>query len=138
MKKVFADTHYWVAITRPKDQWQLAAVEARNSLRNVVLVTTDEVLSEFMSALCGPADMRQTASTVVRSVMRNSNIRVIPQTRDGFLRALNRFERRRDKQYSLVDCHSMNVMEAEGIQDVLSNDHHFAQDGFTVLNQRSS
>jgi predicted nucleic acid-binding protein len=58
---------------------------------------------------------------------------VVPQSRESFLRALGRYEERRDKQYSLTDCVSMNVMDSEGILTVLTNDHHFEQEGFVVL-----
>jgi len=50
-------------------------------------------------------------------------------------RGLIRYAARRDKSYSLTDCISMNVMEAEGIQAVLTNDRHFLQEGFTALIQ---
>ena len=36
-------------------------------------------------------------------------------------------------QYSLTDCSSMNVMDAEGIRDVLTHDRHFRQEGYNVL-----
>ena len=49
------------------------------------------------------------------------------------LAGLARYERRLDKGYSLQDCVSMNVMEAEGITGVLTSDHHFEQEGFTIL-----
>ena len=55
------------------------------------------------------------------------------QSRDTFLAGLARYERRLDKGYSLQDCVSMNVMEAEGITGVLISDHHFEQEGFTIL-----
>ena len=31
----------------------------------------------------------------------------------------------------------MNVMEAESVTQVLTNDHHFEQEGFTVLMKRN-
>ena len=55
------------------------------------------------------------------------------QSRESFLRALERFSNRPDKDYSLTDCSSMNAMEAEGIRDILTHDHHFQQEGFNVL-----
>ena len=60
-------------------------------------------------------------------------MKVLPQSRDSFLRAMDRFSNRPDKQYSLTDCSSMNAMDAEGIEDVLTNDRHFQQEGFNVL-----
>lgn len=51
MKEVFVDTHYWVAIANPNDQWHEAAKSAKRALGDVKLVTTDEVLIEFLSFL---------------------------------------------------------------------------------------
>ena len=66
-------------------------------------------------------------------MLRDGNIRVIPQTRPSFLDGLSRFRRRLDKTYSLQDCIAMNVMEAEGITEILSSDHNFEQEGFIIL-----
>jgi predicted nucleic acid-binding protein len=43
------------------------------------------------------------------------------------------YEQRPDKAYSLTDCISMQVMRREGLTEVLTNDHHFIQEGFRVL-----
>ena len=37
------------------------------------------------------------------------------------------------KEYSLTDCISMNVMKTESINEILTNDHHFDQEGYDVL-----
>ncbi len=77
--------------------------------------------------------IRREAAAVVRDISKNPGVRVVPQTHQSFLDGLDRYERRLDKHYSLQDCISMNVMEAQGITDVLTSDHHFEQDGFTIL-----
>jgi predicted nucleic acid-binding protein len=46
---------------------------------------------------------------------------------------LTLYERRPDKQYSLVDCISMNVMRQRNVQEILTNDRHFSQEGFVRL-----
>ena len=51
MKEVFVDTHYWIAIANQNDQWHETAKEAKKALGNIKLVTTDEVLVEFLSGL---------------------------------------------------------------------------------------
>lgn len=135
MRVAFADSLYWIAIVKPNDPWKKLALDARRDLGNAILVTTDEVLSEFLAALSkgGGPPLRDAGVKMVRAIMANPNVNVIPQTHDGFLKGLDRYDNRRDKQYSLTDCISMNVMEAESIQDVLSNDHHFSQEGFNIL-----
>ena len=133
MKEVFADTLYWIAIAHPKDQWKAPALEAKRKLGDVIIVTTDEVLTEFVNALSKGADLRAAAVRIVRTILKNTNVKVVSQTRDGFLKGLERYENRPDKDYSLTDCISMNVLESVGIRKVLTNDHHFDQEGFTVL-----
>src|SRR3990172_9857537 len=129
MQKVFADTLYWVAVVKPNDPYGAPAREAREALGSCILVTTDEVLSELVTAFAklGPM-LRQKAVQTVTAILTNPNVRVIVQSRDSFLRALDRFSKRPDKQYSLTDCSSMNVMDAEEIRDVLTHDHHFEQE----------
>jgi uncharacterized protein len=137
--KVFVDTQYLLARTYPSDPWHRFASEADRKLRpNIVSVTTYEVLTEFLagSAGLGPY-LRQQAIVTVRQVLNDDRFIVIPQSYTLFQRGLERYSRRLDKSYSLVDCISMVVMEDEGITDVLTNDHHFEQEGFVVLIRRS-
>ena len=51
---VFVDAAYWIAAINPDDQWHEAAVQARERLpRNERLVTTQEVLTEFLANMSG-------------------------------------------------------------------------------------
>ena len=43
------------------------------------------------------------------------------------------YENRTDKEYSPTDCSSMEAMRQQGLHEVLTNDHHFEQEGFTIL-----
>lgn len=134
MTSIFVDTVYWVATVRPGDQWSHAAKRAKAELGAILLVTTDEVLSEFLAALSGGGPpIRRVAVDVVRAIHSSPNVKVIPQTRETFLRALERYERRMDKEYSLTDCSSMNAMDAEHITQILTHDHHFAQEGYVLM-----
>ena len=53
MKQVFADTLYWVASITPGDPWHAPTLRAVAALGPVHLVTTEEVLVEFLSAYAG-------------------------------------------------------------------------------------
>ena len=89
MKKVFVDTLYWLAIVLPNDQWKEPAKKARELLGNTLMVSTDEVLSEFLSHLCkGGENMRRQAVRMVRSIIDNANVKVIPQSRDSLLKGI--------------------------------------------------
>ena len=133
MKRVFADTLYWVAIVRPRDQWESPALMARKALGDVCLVTTDEVLGEFLAVLRQGPHLREKAVQMVRAILKSPNVNVVPQTRMSFLAGLEKYASRKDKTYTLTDCISMNVMEQESIQEILTNDHHFEQEGFVAL-----
>jgi len=80
MKTVFADSHYWIAIVNPNDSWAEAAKKVRSSLGEIFIVTTDEVLTEFLAALSKGEHMRKQAAKMVRVILDNPNVRVIPQT----------------------------------------------------------
>jgi predicted nucleic acid-binding protein len=38
-----------------------------------------------------------------------------------------------DKGYSLTDCFSMSVMRERGMDEILTADHHFEQEGLIAL-----
>lgn len=139
MKRVFADTLYWVAVVRPGDSWREPAAQARNEFGPAHIVTNDEVLCEFLAAMSGGgALLRQRAVDTVRLLLTDPDVTVIAQSRDTFLRALDRYAQRDDKRYSLTDCSAMNAMDDMGIREILTNDHHFEQEGFTVLIKQRS
>jgi uncharacterized protein len=134
MRKVFADTLYWIAIVKPNDPYEPATREACQATGPCIMVTTDEVLCEFVTAFArGGPTLREKAVQIVMKFLDNPNVKVVVQSRESFLRALDRFSKRPDKEYSLTDCSSMNVMDAEGITDILTHDHHFQQEGYNVL-----
>jgi uncharacterized protein len=134
MRHVFADAHYWIAITNPADRDHRSVQTALAKLGDVTIHTTDEVLAEYLTYESGRGPKhRASAVQLVRRILNAQGIQVWPQTRLGFLRALDLYENRQDKGYSLVDCHSMLVMRRHHIHHVLTRDRHFEQEGFTVL-----
>ncbi len=134
---VFADTLYWVAIANPRDSWHQPAKDAKQGLGESQIVTSDGVLSEFLTALAsGGSHLRQRAVAVVRNILEDPSVIVLPQTHQAFLDGMDLYVSRPDKTYSLVDCMSMNAMRDEDISHILTNDHHFTQEGFSVLIQR--
>jgi predicted nucleic acid-binding protein len=135
VRLVFADTVYWLAIFVPDDAWAGAARAADCSA--ALIVTTEEVLSEFLTAVSAYGDRtRRLACRLVREILRDPGIELAAQSHESFLAGLALYKRRPDKKYSLADCISMNVMRQRAIQEVLTNDRHFAQEGFKRLLDR--
>jgi len=134
MRRVFADAHYWVAILNDQDQSHAAAQVISQALQGVSLVTTDEALTEVLAFFCERGRfLRQSAVAFVDRIMSNPDIEVRPQSRHSFLTGVALYKARPDKEYTLTDCVSMNVMRAEGITEILTHDGHFKQEGFTIL-----
>jgi predicted nucleic acid-binding protein len=133
MRRVFADANFWCARVSSNDQWHEKALEAERSLGGAQVVTTDEVLIEFLAGISGTQILRKTAAQMVRRILDNPNVAVLAQTRSAFLEGLDLFESRPDKSYSLTDCISMQAMRREGLTEILTHDHHFVQEGFTIL-----
>ncbi len=53
MKRVFADTFCRIALANPLDQWHPKAVRAGVALGRAMIVTTEEVLTEFLAHFSG-------------------------------------------------------------------------------------
>lgn len=134
MKLVFVDTFYWIALANPKDTWHFRTMNIYQSLRQTRLVTTDEVLTEFLNYFSTAGSYtRSGIFRRVQSILQNEQVQVVPQTRDSFLAGLALYSQRFDKGYSLTDCISMHTMRQLDINEVLTHDKHFTQEGFTIL-----
>jgi uncharacterized protein len=134
MKTVFADTFYWIALINPTDDWGDRAIQFAASAQTIKMVTTEEVLVEVLTFYSKRGrNLRQQATILIRGILSHSMVQVVEQSHQSFLDGLDLYERRMDKGYSLMDCISMNTMRKLRINDVLTHDRHFAQEGFVVL-----
>lgn len=133
MRRVFADTHYWIAITYVRDQWHEEAVRASRTLQGVEVVTTEEVLTEFLAAFRYHHELRLAATSTVERIENNPDIVVRRQSHQSFIDGLALYKARPDKKYSLTDCISMEAMRQEGISEVLTHDRDFMREGFHIL-----
>lgn len=134
-RRLFADTFYWVAVTDPKDPWHARAVAASEALGAARIVTTELVLVEVLNffADAGP-HWRRAVVKAVRAIRHSAQIDVVPCAAGTSLEeGLEFYADRGDKGYSLIDCVSMLCMRREQIHEVLTHDHHFAQEGFALL-----
>ena len=134
MSRFFVDTFYLIALSDHRDQWHQRVVAFSRAHEDAGLFTVDEVLAEFLT-FCSPAGVhiRASAARTVRQTLTHPQWTVNPQSRTSLLDALTLYEARPDKEYSLTDCISMQTMRREGLTEVLTNDHHFTQEGFHIL-----
>jgi predicted nucleic acid-binding protein len=133
MTRIFADACYWIALLHRNDQLHSAAVASRNELKNAQVVTTDEVLAEVLNFFSGRNQMmRALAVQVVEELRCDARATVVEQSRASFDRGLGLYKSRGDKQWSLVDCVSFELMRRDGIAEALTADQHFVQAGFVA------
>jgi predicted nucleic acid-binding protein len=134
MRRIFADTHYWVAILNDQDQSHQAARSISQTIRGTPIVTTEEALTEVLAFFCERGQyMRQAAIAFVEGILTNPAVTVREQSHQTFMDGFAFYKSRPDKGYSLTDCISMLAMRREEITEVLTDDDHFTQEGFTKL-----
>lgn len=134
MDDVFADACYWIAKLNQRDSLHEIAVLLSDTLDSRRIVTTELVLGEVLNffAELGPVN-RQGAVSLVRGLREDPDVDVIQLSEIRFWETVDFYHSRPDQEWGLVDCASFLIMESHGIQDALTNDHHFTQAGFTIL-----
>ena len=127
----FVETYYLLALVNTKDKGHKLAIQHSRGLDSR-LITTTWVLVEFADALRS-VDFRVRAAKFLRGFEHQPFVEMVPPTREQFDRALDRFQNRADKAWSLIDCLSFLLMEERGIAEALTADHQFEQAGFRAL-----
>lgn len=128
---LFADAFFYIALINRRDVFHKAVATYAREFKGRI-VTTHWVLMEVGDALAA-SSVRSRVFSSFNSIARHPNTRVIEASADQFSRGLDLYHARPDKAWSLTDCISFNIMRAEGLQEALTQDHHFAQAGFVPL-----
>lgn len=126
---VFADTNHFVALLSPRDQYHHRAVAASKQQNKVF--TSEFVLLEVGNFFLLPAE-RQKFVHFCNLLRNDQNIVIVPVTTTWFQRGLDLFAKRPDKEWSLTDCISFEIMADHQLTHALTADHHFVQAGFTI------
>jgi len=136
MSRYFVDTWFFIAFLDKSDADFDAARRIARRLQDAEFFTHDGVLMEVLTYFSAFGEFwRREAAALVRDVFSSRRYKVAEVPRHVVEDALHMYERRLDKQYSIVDCISMRLMVRRELTHVLTNDHHFQQEGFTVVNQ---
>jgi uncharacterized protein len=134
MRQTFADTSYWVATLDDKDQWFEQAMDAASEIGDSEIITTKTVLIEVLNHISDyRADIKDYVANYVEVILKDEETLVLLHNHEIFQKALKLYKSRFDKGYSLTDCISMNAMRDFNINEILTNDTHFQQEGFIEL-----
>ena len=134
MAAYFADTSFWMALSRKRDQhnrhavaWNQFVIRTKSSI-----VTTEAVLWEWMNGLSDPST-RGLAAEGYRRARADARIEVVPFQIELIDSAVQLYRTRPDKDWSLTDCLSFVVMERRHLTEALTTDGHFEQAGLKVM-----
>ena len=134
MRKIFLDTSYLQALADYRDNLHELATLMTVRLGKFTGITSEMILTELLNALSGRGDyLRQSAINLTNDLKNDSSIEIIPKTSEQFQQAFDFYQRRLDKGYSLTDCASMQIMRQLEINEILTFDKHFQQEGFSAL-----
>jgi predicted nucleic acid-binding protein len=134
MRKIFLDTSYLQALADFGDNLNPLATAMTARLGNFRGITSEMVLTELLNALCSRGQfLRKSAIRLTHDLRNDSKTIIIPQTSEQFEQAFDFYQRRLDKGYSLTDCASMQIMRQLEINEILTFDKHFQQEGFLAL-----
>src|SRR5207253_2639169 len=68
-----------------------------------------------------------------QELQNDSRVTIFPPSADQYHRGLDLYARRLDKDSSLTDCISFEVMQQSDLTEALTADYHFEQTGFNIL-----
>lgn len=132
--KLFLDASYLIALAVPADQHHRRAVELLQAVEKSVrlLVTTQAILFEVGDGLCDKR-YREAAARLLNGIAADPKVTVVNVDDELYRRALDLFQGRLDKEWSLTDCLSFIIMKDYRLTESLTTDQHFEQAGFTAL-----
>jgi predicted nucleic acid-binding protein len=113
----FADTSFWIALLDKREK------EAHDAAHVI----------ELLAWFSGEGEhLRRLACNLVKEIQKGP-ITLVALTEDLFRRAFDWYERvSNDKEWSLVDCASFEIMRERSITLALTLDDHFREAGFTI------
>lgn len=130
MKAYFADTAYFVGLYNRHDALHSPALVYDRLAE--AFVTTEFILVGVATFFVRPGD-RVVFANLDATLRANPRVVILPATADLYARGLALFAARPDKEWSLTDCISFEVMGELELTDALTGDQHFGQAGFRAL-----
>jgi len=136
MIELFVDTAGWGhLLDRSQAHHQLAkAIYEKTKQQKRKIVTSSYVLSELVPLVNSRLRVpKHETIRLVKALKTSPHIDIVYVDSVIDTQAWGLLEKRLDKDWSLVDCSSMIIMQQRNIEEVLTTDHHFIQAGFTTL-----
>lgn len=134
MFTIFVDSHYLVAMINQRDQWHKTAVEISFKITEASFIVTDSIFVETLNYFAEfKPQIKENAVDAIKNFSARSNVTVIEQTTELMASGIELYRSRLDQGFSLTDCISMVISREYNVTSILTNDHHFQQEGFQIL-----
>jgi predicted nucleic acid-binding protein len=136
MRKIFIDSCIFIAMLNPNDQWNEKVSEKMSDIEQhgFKVITSEYVIMEILNMFCKYGDtIKSNALELINDLYSDPNIEIRRLSSDGFSKAIEKFKKYKDKNWSIIDCTSFNIMDEIKTIECLSTDKHFKQAGFTNL-----
>jgi uncharacterized protein len=131
VRRIFADTFYFCALLNSADAHHERVSRFSKTIKATV-VTSAWVLTEVADGMAQPRN-RPSFLRLLSLIESDRTFVVIPPTDAIFQQGINLYKSRPDKEWSLTDCISFEIMQHESLHEALTGDHHFEQAGFVAL-----
>src|SRR5437588_11833380 len=90
MRRVFADTGYWIALLNPRDGLHAKAREVSTASSRARVVTSEMVLTEVLNAFASKGEaLRKAVCALVEQVRSNPNAQIVSITGTAFPQAVD-------------------------------------------------
>jgi hypothetical protein len=131
MKRVFADTAYFVALVKERDQLHRQAMNLQKHPPGRLL-TSEWVLTEAADSLAEPPT-RGKFIRLLSQLQQRTDVEIVSVSHEYFQKGCELYASRKDKEWSLTDCISFVIMRENDIDTALTSDEDFEQAGFKRL-----
>ncbi|MBI3851293.1 MAG: type II toxin-antitoxin system VapC family toxin [Verrucomicrobia bacterium] len=128
---ILVDSGFLLALAQPTDALHRRAAAWAQQLSEPLLVT-EYILCEVINSLSKRPD-RPRARRIAEMVMSDPGYTLANASPTLFQAGMQFHSSRPDKEWSLTDCISFQVMQERGISRALAYDIHFEQAGFEAL-----
>ena len=132
MSRLFADTHFYIALLNRDDPAHAKAVAWVSEGKVDALVTTGWIVTETANGM-SKSHRRADCGALLAALSHDERTKLVPLSEELQARGLKLYMERPDKEWSLTDCISFVVMADEGLTEALTGDRHFEQAGYTAL-----
>ena len=131
---IYVDSGFFIALFDSSDDaWLIARTlfDIFVSDHNTRFACARDVMNELLAHYSPSGSLtRREVARFVRRAFEDPKYRVEIVDAELYSDALDLYENRLDKRYSMVDCIGMTIMRRDGINEVVTTDRDFVQEGF--------